>query len=127
MKYWNGYGVSEEGVIFNKDGSAKTMKVNAKGYLFTNFYYEGRLHCHLAHTVVTLAWLGEKKEGFEVDHINNIRTDNRAINLQYLTKSENNQKSYDSGNRTFLFGDTNPNSLVRKVQRLDRKIVGQPS
>lgn len=117
MKYWNGYGVDEEGNIYNKDGSIKSLKENLKGYLFTNFYYEGKSHCHLAQEIVAQAWLGPKPEGYEVDHVNNNRQDNRPTNLQYLTKSENNQKAYDSGNRMFLFGDTNPNSLVRKASR----------
>lgn len=128
MKYWNGYGVDENGTIYNKDGTVKSLKTNKKGYLFSNFYYEGKLHCHLAHTLVAEAFFGEKPEGYEVDHMDNVRDNNKVSNLQYLTKSENNQKSYDSGNRESVFGDTNPNSKVRKnVQRLDREIVGQPS
>ena len=120
MKDWNGYKVDENGTIYNKDGSIKNLKINAKGYLFSNFYYDGRLHCKTAQRVVAEAFFGPCPDGYEVDHINNIRTDNRVSNLQYLTKSENNQKSYDSGNRDFVFGDTNPNSLVRKALRMFR-------
>lgn len=114
IKYFEGYGCDEEGNIYNKNGSLKRLKVSPKGYLFTNFYYGGRLRTHQAHWVIARAWLGEPKEGYEVDHINNVRDDNRVANLQYLSKSQNNQKAYDSGNRMFIFGDTNPNSLVRK-------------
>lgn len=120
MKNWNGYLVDEDGTIYNKDGSVKKLQVNAKGYLVSGFYYDGALHTKLAHTIVAEAYIGPRKEGYEVDHINNIRSDNRVCNLQYLTKSENNQKAYDSGNRDFLFGDTNPNSLVRKALRTFR-------
>lgn len=127
MKYWNGYGVDYEGNIYNKDGSLKSLKTNAKGYLFTNFYYNGKLRCHLAHSVVASAWIGECPEGYEVDHVDDNRTNNRVDNLQHLTKSQNNKKSYDAGNREFVHGDSNPNSNVRKVQRLAREGVGQPS
>ena len=111
---WNGYTISENGTIFNKNGSVKLLSLNAKGYLFSNFYYKGRLHCHLAHTVVWWAFNGEKPPNHEVDHKNNDRVDNRLDNLQLLSKSANNKKSYDSGNRNFLFGQTNPNSKTRK-------------
>ena len=32
---------------------------------------------------------------FEVDHINNIKSDNRIKNLQLLTKKQNNEKSHN--------------------------------
>jgi len=111
---WNGYIVFTDGRIWNKNGTDKSFKTNSKGYYFTNFYYDGRPHCHLIHTVVWMAFNGNIPEGYEVDHINNDRKDCDLGNLQLLTKSENNQKSYDSGNRKFLFGQTNPNSLTRK-------------
>jgi hypothetical protein len=114
---WNGYLVSTNGKILNKNGTDKSYKINSKGYLFTNFYYKGRAHCHLIHTVVWMAFKGSIPKGYEVDHINNNRKDCNLNNLQLLTKSQNNQKSYDSGNRNFLFGQTNPNSLTRKIKQ----------
>lgn len=111
---WNGYTACEDGSILNKDCSLKSAKKSPKGYLFSNFYISGRVVTKTFHKVIAEAFLGEPEEGYEVDHINNQRDDNRVCNLQYLTKSQNNQKAYDSGNRMFLFGDTNPNSLVRK-------------
>lgn len=114
FRFWNGYGVDENGVIYNKDGSVKKLNINAKGYYTSNFYYNGRLNCHLAQKVVAGAWLGETPEGCEIDHKDNDRLNNHPMNLQFLTKSQNNQKAYDSGNRMFLFGDSNPNSLVRR-------------
>lgn len=108
MKFinWNGYIVRADGSILNKDGSLKTTKVNPKNYHFTNFYYEGRLRCHVIQRVVWMAFNGNIPEGLEIDHINNDRGDNRLCNLQMLSKSDNNQKSYDSGNRLRKFHGT---------------------
>ena len=111
---WNGYFVLDNGVICNKDGSIKRLKTNDKGYYFTNFYYNNKPHCHLAHTVIWMAFNGSIPEGYEVDHIDNDRKNNKLSNLQILTKSENNKKSYTSGNRNFVYGQTNPNSLTRR-------------
>lgn len=113
---WNGYLVRSDGVIFNKDGSEKKKKINNKGYYFSNFYYGGASHTRSFHRVIAEALIGPCPNGYEVDHINNDRKDNRLENLRYLTKAENNQKSWDSGNRN-IDGNLNPNSLYRKVLR----------
>ena len=98
---WNGYSFCEDGTVLNKDGSIKRCMINKKGYYISNFYVNGRLETHFIHTLIAYLFLGKKPIGYEVDHINNNRLDNRVCNLQYLTKSENNKKSYDSGNSKF--------------------------
>ena len=52
--------------------------------------------------------------GLVIDHVNNIKTDNRIENLQLLTIGQNVSKSLGDGRRT---GDNNPNSLARKAQK----------
>ena len=101
---WNGYEVRSDGSILNKDGSLKSLKTSPKGYLFTNFYFKGKLHTFQIHRVIWIAFNGVIPNGYEIDHINNVRDDNRLDNLQLLTKGENNQKSYDSGNRSGFMG-----------------------
>ena len=112
---WNGYSFCEDGTVLNKDGSIKRCVINKKGYYISSFYINGRLETHLIHTLIAYLFLGKKPVGYEVDHINNNRLDNRVCNLQYLTKSENNKKSYDSGNRN-VSGFNNPNSKFSKEQ-----------
>lgn len=121
-KQWNGYTVCDDGTIYNKDGSLKKFKTNRKGYLFTNFYYNGKLNTHVIQRVIWQAFVGYVPDGYEIDHIDNNRQNNSMSNLQLLTKSQNNQKSYDSGNRNFLFGQTNPNSLTRKINGRNKTI-----
>ena len=41
------------------------------------------------HRLVWMKFRGEIPDGLEIDHINNIRCDNRLINLQLLTPSKN--------------------------------------
>lgn len=40
------------------------------------------------------------REGYQVDHINNVRDDNRICNLQILTKPQNGQKTLINKNNT---------------------------
>ena len=47
---------------------------------------------YFVHNIITLCYLGEKPEGYQTDHINSIRTDNRLENLQYITPQQNYQK-----------------------------------
>ena len=101
---YHGYTVMENGTILNKDGTVKKIKVNKKGYPFTNFYYEKKLRCHLIHTFIWRAFNGDIPKGFEVDHKDDDRSNFQLSNLQLLTKSDNNQKSYDSGNRSGFMG-----------------------
>ena len=47
---------------------------------------------YFVHNIITLCYLGEKPEGYQTDHINSIRADNRVENLQYITPQQNTQK-----------------------------------
>ncbi len=112
---WNGYTVLSSGVILNKDKTVKAVKYNKKGYAFSSFYYNGKLKTHLFHSIIANCFLGERPTGYEVDHKDNNRSNNEVSNLQYLTKSANNKKSYDAGNRN-VSGINNANSKYSEVQ-----------
>jgi hypothetical protein len=43
----------------------------------------------MVHQLVALAFIGPRPEGYEVDHIDGDRSNARAVNLRYLTRSEN--------------------------------------
>ena len=47
---------------------------------------------YFVHNIITLCYLGEKPQGYQTDHINSIKTDNRVENLQYITPQQNTQK-----------------------------------
>lgn len=50
--------------------------------------YVGNSKCEYVHRLVAAAFLGPG-DGLEVDHINSDPSDNRLINLRYLTHAEN--------------------------------------
>ena len=54
------------------------------------------------HILVASAWCinYDKQECIEVDHINGIRNDNRAVNLRWVTRSENQKNAYNTGYAT---------------------------
>lgn len=52
-----------------------------------------------AHRLVAMAYIPNPDNKEEVDHINNIRTDNRVENLRWVTSEENIRHVFESGNR----------------------------
>jgi hypothetical protein len=86
-KIEGGYEVSDQGEVRNSRGWILKPETVC-GYHRVNLF---RKHV-LVHRLVAAAFLGPCPEGKEVDHKNNIRTDNRVENLQYLTRSENQRK-----------------------------------
>lgn len=60
----------------NSDGYQQV----ALGKRFTNIY---------VHSLVLEAFVGPRPEGYECDHINTVRDDNRLENLRWVTKGEN--------------------------------------
>lgn len=66
------------------------------GYLHTRLFINGSYKTFPVHQLVAMAFLGYIKNGSHdivVDHINDIKTDNRLINLQLLTNRQNSSKS----------------------------------
>lgn len=52
---------------------------------------------HHVHSLVAAAFIGPCPAGYEVNHKNGIKTDNRRGNLEYVTKSENRLHAYRLG------------------------------
>jgi len=94
--------VFRDGRIHTYDNH-RSKWVDRKFRLRSDGYYDfgtgnhkfGTYTHHIVHGVIALCYLGEKPEGYQVDHINNNRTDNRLENLQYLTLIENSRKRLD--------------------------------
>lgn len=75
-----------------------------KTYAYRNRYYKIKMwnlnskksRTQFVHRVVYEAWNGPIPEGYEVDHINGSRLDNRLANLQILTPSDHKVKTRGS-------------------------------
>lgn len=60
------------------------------GYQFVSVWKDGQRHQVTVHKLVCETFHGPKLEGMEVRHLNGDKTDNRAENLAWGTRSENN-------------------------------------
>ena len=98
------YKVSSTGVVYSfKRGSKKVMKLTKDryGYLRVGLMKDGKEKKFRVHQLVASAFLNHKIDGHKVcvDHINNVKSDNRVENLQLLSNRDNINKSIKSKHR----------------------------
>ena len=118
-------------IVSSKGGTrmckGKILKPNNDngGYSQIGLHKGGKQKIFLVHRLVAMAFpeiCGEYKKGLVVDHINTVRTDNRAINLKWCTPKENNNnpltlQRYSNANKGEnhpmygKYGKDNPNSI----------------
>lgn len=88
------YEVSEDGRIFRNVKSKKQNKIvldmhhSKSGYYKTMVNIKGKSKRVMIHKVVAECWLGDKPEGYEIDHIDRNSHNNHYTNLRYVTHSE---------------------------------------
>ena len=86
----------------NKNGdvlSLKSKKIikmfdNGNGYLFFAIYGKKRKN-YYQHRFVYEVFKGKIPPNLEIDHINNLKFDNRIKNLQLLSRQQNNEKTHN--------------------------------
>jgi hypothetical protein len=103
------YSVSSLGRIRRDTGGAgrckagRILKLKRKwnGYLFVSVYDKDGPKDRSIHALVAAAFIGPRPARMDVAHINGVRDDNRASNLRYATRSENNfdKRSHGTDNR----------------------------
>lgn len=67
----------------------KKQRLSKSGYLRCNIKHNGKRFDLRVHRLVAMAFLPNSKNKEQVNHINGIKTDNRAVNLEWCTQSEN--------------------------------------
>lgn len=94
MGYPN-YAVSNLGRVkslnYNKTGKHRIMKqcLNGWGYPHVQLWGDRKGWYTRVHRLVAKAFVLNPKNNSQIDHINTVRTDNRAENLQWVTCKEN--------------------------------------
>ena len=92
-----GYKVSDFGnVISLKRNKSRLMKLtdNGAGYLVVNLTIKGKQKSRMVHQLVAECFLDHKPNGHTVvvDHIDNCKTNNKAVNLQLVSVRINSTK-----------------------------------
>lgn len=94
------YLVSDQGRVYSiPRGLYLRPRPNSRGYLRTILSHKSVPWDVRIHVIVAAAFLGACPVHKEPNHLNGIKTDNRASNLEYVTHQENVQHAYDIGLR----------------------------
>jgi hypothetical protein len=78
----------------------KNMPLGKTGYLCIDLCYNGKITKHIIHRLVAKVFIDNPENKEQVNHINGVKTDNRVINLEWSTRSENQLHSVRIGLRT---------------------------
>jgi hypothetical protein len=86
------YSVSNYGnVKNNKTGKNFKLCLDTNGYYKVDLYKNGDYRRIVVHRLVAMAFIPNPENKPQVDHIDNIRTNNNVNNLRWVSNSENNQ------------------------------------
>jgi len=109
-----GYCVYEDGTVVGKRGKPLCGYLTDKGYVQLRLNIDGKETSKHLHRLLAECFLEKPENCIEVDHINTIRNDNRLENLRWVTKEQNVQHSYDTGNRV-VSGIKNANCKTDEI------------
>jgi hypothetical protein len=93
------------------NGKLLKEQENRGGYLYVNLYKNSKLKKYKTHQIVAMMFLNHIPCGYNlvVDHINNVKTDNRLSNLQLLSNRDNIHKSLKSHSSKYIGTHYNKN------------------
>ena len=88
------YTITEDGIIFccEKNGKKERQKktsINRGGYEVVGLWKNGRSKTVTVHSLVALTFIGKRKNCYQINHKNGVKSDNNVMNLEYVTSSEN--------------------------------------
>lgn len=90
------YSISNTGIVLNnKTGKFLKLGINRDGYCQVNLHFSSTEYKTLrVHRLVATYFIPNPENKPTVNHINGIRNDNRADNLEWATLSEQQKHSY---------------------------------
>ncbi|MCL1658629.1 NUMOD4 motif-containing HNH endonuclease [Elizabethkingia miricola] len=121
VKEFSKYEVSNMGNVKNLIKNSILVKQNRGGYLRVWLIQDGVKVMKSVHRLVLEAFIDNPYSKPQVNHINGVKTDNRLVNLEWCTQSENIRHMLRTGLRT-VFTKT-PESVAKTKEKLNKKVI----
>lgn len=105
IKDHDGYECNVLGEIRNKNTGhvLKPQHDSCGGYSMVNVRHnDGYFHTVRVHVLIAETFLGPRPIGYDVEHIDTNKKNNRLDNLEYCTRSENVKRAYQKGLNSFV-------------------------
>jgi len=112
------YQVSDLGNLRNKKNVVMAASTRAAGYAIVSLRHQGRVIMTRVHVLVAEAFLPNPEKKPFVNHINGIRDDNRAANLEWVTPKENGERK--------VFWNATPQHNGRQKPVVQVSLAGEP-
>jgi hypothetical protein len=120
--------VSENDNVFNvKYNRYLKQTIGSHGYLGVSLCKNGTMRTYNIHRLVANAFIENPENKRNVDHINNVKTDNRVSNLRFATHQENSCSSKlniknTSGYKGVYFSNSQ-NKWFAEIRSNDKRVV----
>lgn len=116
------YSITEDGKVWShKNNIWLKSSFIGRGYKSLILCNEFGRKQFLVHRLVGLTYLNNSENKAQINHINGIKTDNRLINLEWATNSENNLHAFKLGLKKSNINASKINVL--KATEASKKIV----
>lgn len=122
------YKISEYGDILRVDKGTllKHLIMTGHGYYYVDISVRGKKIRQVIHRSVARHFLGEKKDGVVINHIDGNKLNNHYSNLEYCTPSENILHAYRLGLKSAK-GSNNGRSKLTEDAVLDIRKSDEPT
>lgn len=113
--------VSDQGRIKSllRDGRILKTSMDKKGYVRLRVTLDRKKYAFKVHRLVAKAFIENPEEKLQVNHINGNKTDNRAINLEWVSNAENAHHAIQSGLWKNVFETSR-----RENKRREKPVIG---
>ncbi len=119
------YRVSSMGRVFSVvRNRMRSLNPDRKGYIAIDLWKGGEKSWRRVHHLVLLAFVGARPPRHECAHLNGCPSDNRSINLEWVTSKENARHREEHGRTARGSRNGNVSLTERKVLKI-RKQIGE--